>query len=539
MSAFYTEIAPLVSAGAEQVSVVKANTTDQNSVVVKVLAMAVQGVSATAISIEADLTSFQPGIVIIGRPDVALGESSERVKSAIRNLGVTLPPRRITVNLTPADLPKQGSSFDLGIAVAVLAAAGLVEKDFTEGICFMGELGLGGELRPSVGVFLAALGAKEAGVKRIIVPVANVSEASLVEGIEVVGVQSLAECLKYISGNLNSSELEAVHSRNFDRAKTQEQSQGTLLESIIGQEDAKEALMVAAIGGHHMFMVGPPGAGKTMLATGLRSLLPKLSEQEALESAVIRSASGEQIQEMSFVSPFEAPHHKSSASSLIGGGVQKVIPGAISKAHGGILFLDEAPEFSRDVLDALRQPLETGEVRISRAKWSVTMPARFQLILAANPCPCGNFDVEGKVCECPSATRRKYLYRLSGPLMDRIDIQLNIPRVKTIVRDSLAENNDITTVEAKEKVAAAIERAQHRNLKIGVLRNSQIPAEWLHSMKLPSEAANLLDRALASAVISMRGFHRITRVAISPADLAGKDIPGVEEISRAMTWRRI
>ncbi len=529
----------LSTAETDQASVVVTSDLAQGSAVVKVLAMAVQGVSATPIRIEADLTSFQPGIVIIGRPDVSLGESSERVKSSIRHLGVTLPPRRITVNLTPADLPKQGSSFDLGIAVAVLAAAGQVEQRFIEGSCFMGELGLGGELKPCVGVFLAALGAKEAGVRRIIVPVANVSEASLVEGIEVVGVRSLSECLKYISGNLDSSELEVVSSRKLDSASNSEQSQGTLLESIIGQEDAKEALMVAAIGGHHMFMVGPPGAGKTMLATGLRSLLPELSEQEALESAVIRSASGEQIQEMSFVSPFEAPHHKSSASSLIGGGVQKVMPGAISRAHGGILFLDEAPEFSRDVLDALRQPLETGEVRISRAKWSVTMPARFQLILAANPCPCGNFDVEGKICECPSATRRKYLYRLSGPLMDRIDIQLNIPRVKTIVRDSVIENKGIGTAEAKERVALALERARARNLEIGVSRNSQIPADWLHSMKLHDEAANLLDRALASAVISMRGFHRITRVAISLADLAGKDIPGVEEISRAMAWRRI
>ena len=515
----------------------------------KSLAVSLLGLSATLIEVEADIGGQLPNFFLVGLPDASLSEATSRVRSAITNSGLAWPARRITVNLSPASVPKQGSSFDLSIAMAVLAASGAgsnaaITNASIASTLHIGELTLDGSVRPVPGILPMVKAARDLGATCVMVPHASLAEASLILGIEVVGVRSLKQAVAWHAGDKEFNQGGATIERAGVMPCDAKISQLDIAD-VKGQDFALHAMLVAAAGGHHVLMVGTPGAGKTMLAERLPTLLPDLSVEEALESAAVASVVGRSVfggdgVGLDLRPKFEAPHHSASMSAIVGGGLKTPRPGAISLAHNGVLFLDEAPEFQTPVLDALRQPLESGEIRLHRSAGTAVFPARCQVILAANPCPCGKaFSVSG--CKCSAIARVRYAQKLSGPLLDRIDIRLVIQPVSAL-KMRLLEDADrtvpLTSKQGRMQVERARARAQTRLKTTPWFTNSQVSATYLKGeLRLESSVTLELDKALNRGRISMRGYDRCLRLAWTIADLAGHDTPNTEDLAMALALR--
>jgi magnesium chelatase family protein len=499
--------------------------------------VALVGLTGALVDVEAELSNQKPGFKLIGLPDSALREAEQRVRAAIANSGLEWPKRKLTVNLSPADLPKQGSGFDLAIAIATLATTGQIPAESAAPVAHLGELALDGRLRPLRGVLPAVLAAARAGARTVLVPSANRDEAALVPDIRVVGVASLRDAAIWHGAQLEEQPVEEI----LHTVPPSPPAPSGDLADIVGNDDAVEALVVAAAGGHHLLLLGPPGAGKTMLASRLPTVLPPLGEAASLEVTCVRSLSGAAVGgALVEVPPFESPHHTATPASLVGGGSALIRPGAAARASHGVLFLDEAPEFSSAALETLRQPLESGEITIARANAVARFPARFQLVLAANPCPCGEWGSPENRCACPSAVRMRYLNRLSGPLLDRIDIRVRVGRVTVAqlrLREELPRTDSAT---ARRRVAEARSRASRRLAGTPWATNAQVTGPWLRSpgMALGRPVLAALDRALERGVLTMRGYDRVLRIAWTLADLDGVDRPGVDQVGRALLLRR-
>lgn len=497
--------------------------------------VALVGMTGHVVGVEAHLAATVPGFTLIGLPDTALSEARDRVRAAVTSSGLPWPQMRVTVNLSPASLPKHGAGFDLAIAVAVLAGARIVDVSAPRGVVHLGELGLDGRVHPVRGVLPAVAAAVAAGVRRVVVAEADVAEARLVPGAEVRGVSCLAE-LAYAYG-ADIAEPAGVPSSATRPARVQREPAGDL-EDVLGQHEARAALEIAAAGGHHLLMVGPPGAGKTMLASRLPGLLPDLSEAEAVEVTAVHSVAGTFDAGDGLVRrpPYEDPHHTATAAALVGGGSGVPRPGAASRAHRGVLFLDECPEFGARVLQTLRQPLEDGELVIHRAGGSARFPARFQLVLAANPCPCGLAVGQGLQCTCTPVQRRRYFSRVQGPLLDRVDLQVEVAGVSRVDLDRAEPGESSATVAAR--VAQARLAAQERFAGTPWRLNGEVQGRHLRSML--GRGGGVLadvDRALDRGMISLRGADRVLRIAWTVADLAGLDRPGREDVGRALALR--
>ncbi len=498
--------------------------------------VALLGLDGALVEIEADTARGLPAFVLVGLPDTALGEAKARVRSAIGNTEFEFPAGRVTINLSPASLPKTGAAFDLGIALALLAAEGLVDPASVAGVVHLGELGLDGRMRPSRGILPMVLAAERAGFDTVLVPAGNADEAALVPGMRVVSIASLRDAAIWHGSELEPVEVEPL----LPAPAAERETEPGDLSEVIGNRDAVEAVQVAAAGGHHMFLLGPPGAGKTMIAARLPGILPDLDERAALEVSSIRSLAGAPVgHSLATRPPLEAPHHSASPAAIVGGGSGVIRPGAAARAAHGILFLDEAPEFAPSALDSLRQPLESGTITISRVGAAATFPARFQLVLAANPCPCGNAGVRDAECTCTPFARRRYLGRLSGPLLDRVDIQLDVPRVTAAQLRMSADEPVTTSGAARARVLEARARAGARLEGKPWRLNAHAPGTWLRSDGAPITGSTAsLDRALERGALTMRGYDRVLRLAWTLADLDGVDRPGLEQIGRALHLRK-
>ena len=502
---------------------------------VKTYAGAIVGIDAVTVTVEVNLAESGLGLFLVGLPDNAVKESEQRIRSAFENSQRRMTAKKVVVNLAPADLRKEGSGFDLPIAVGILAATQQVLDTRLADTMFVGELSLDGAVKPVRGILPLAVMAKESGLTRIVVSSASAHEAAVVEGVEVIPVNSLKEVIAYLNNELDIAPA-------VGKVATAEEEQNLYAEDfadVKGQRDVKRALEIAAAGGHNVLMIGAPGSGKTMLARRMPTIMPPMSLEEAVEATKIHSVAGKLGETVGLMRkrPFRAPHHLTSQVALIGGG-QSPQPGEVSLAHNGVLFLDELPEFGRNVLEVLRQPLEDRMITISRAKYSVEYPSNFTLIGAMNPCPCGYYNHPTKECSCQPFAINRYFSRISGPLLDRIDMHIEV--VPVPLSEINGEQKEESSAEIRKRVIAAREVQLRRFAGTGIHSNAMMNSAMLRKFcPLSAEVRSLLEMAMQRLNLSARAYDRIIKVARTIADLAGAENIEAAHIAEAINYRTL
>jgi magnesium chelatase family protein len=502
---------------------------------VKVASAAIQGIHAKPVQIEVHLSR---GIrfSLVGLPDNAVRESHERIVSALQVNGMDLPRKQIVINMAPADLRKEGTSYDLPLLVGIMAAGDYIPLPSLENSLFIGELSLDGHLQPVRGVLSVAMLAKEMGLSRLILPGSNAQEASVVEGLEVFGMDTLQDLVDF----LKNPSLRTPEKTNLIPQPSANHSDGTDFSDVKGQEQIKRAIEVACAGGHNLIMIGPPGAGKTLMANCIPGILPQMTLQESLETTKIHSVAGK-IQSTNALlrdRPFRSPHHSISSVALIGGG-NKPQPGELSLAHNGVLFLDELPEFQRSALEVLRQPLEEGRIRISRAGYTVDYPACIMLVASMNPCPCGYYNHPDKACVCTPWQRQKYLGRVSGPLMDRIDLHIEITPVPFEKISDLKPSESSSMVRERVIATREIQTERFRNHPETTCNARMTTRQLREYVKLDFEAQQILKSAMSKLNLSARAYDRILKVSRTIADLEGSNIIGEHHVAEAIQYRTL